>query len=390
MKSKVFIFAFIVLLCFGSRPVSAQSDIPRPSIDTDLWQLRNTVIPDFRYHYDDYLQYAPAAVMVGMKACGYEGRSSWGRMLVSDAFSAAIMAGAVNGIKYSVGRLRPDGSRHNSFPSGHTATAFMTASLLHKEYGWRSPWFSIGGYTAAAVTGVSRICNNRHWLSDVVAGAAVGIGAVELGYFLTDLIFKEKHLYDGYEKPRFFYDSAVKHYNAELIFGRRLIIGASGTLYPVRGGLAGVSVDVPLVPGLGLTGRASANSLTYSDSTVGCLYSALVGGFYNLHFAKILEFQVKAMAGYAWSPAITARGSTGPIAYCAGAGVSLGAGFSLSMITGNNFRIKAFAELESMDLQTSGVGSSGGGGVGSGVGVPIGKQPWLNTVIVGFGTGWFW
>ena len=70
--------------------------------------------------------------MVGMKACGYESRSSWGRMLVSDAFSAAIMAGAVNGIKYSVGRLRPDGSRYNSFPSGHTATAFMTASMLHK------------------------------------------------------------------------------------------------------------------------------------------------------------------------------------------------------------------------------------------------------------------
>ena len=108
----------------------------------------------------------------------------------------------------------------------------------------------------------------------------------------------------------------------------------------------------------------------------------MVGGFYNLHFAKILELQVKAMAGYAWSPAITAGGSTGPIAYCAGAGASLGAGFSLSMITGNNFRIKAFAELESMDLQT--------GRAGSGVGVPIGKQPWLNTVIVGFGTGWFW
>ena len=227
------------------------------------------------------------------------------------------------------------------------------------------------------MTGVSRICNNRHWLSDVVAGAAVGIGAVELGYFLTDLIFKEKHLYDGYEKQCFFYDPSVKHYNAELIFGRRFIIGASGTLYPVRGGLAGVSVDVPLVPGLGLTGRASANSLTYSDSTVGCLYSALVGGFYNLHFAKILEFQVKAMAGYAWGENT-------------GAGASLGAGCSLSMITGNNFRIEAFAELESMDLQTRGVGSSGGGGVGTGVGVPIGKQPWLNTVIVGFGTGWFW
>lgn len=212
-------------------------------------------------------------------------------------------------------------------------------------------------YTAAAVTGVSRICNNRHWLSDVVAGAAVGIGAVELGYFLTDLIFKEKHLYDGYEKPCFFYDPSVKHYSAELIFGRRFIIGASGAWQPIRGGLAGVSADIPMIPGLGITGRVSANSLTYPDSIVGCLYSALAGGFYNFHFAKILELQAKVMAGYAWGEKI-------------GAGASLGAGFSLSMITGNNFKIKAFAELESMDLDRT--------------------QPWLNTVIVGFSTGWFW
>lgn len=373
MRSRIFIYLFFALLLLGGgRTVWAQSGPMKPSIDTDLWQLRNTAIPDFRYHYDDYLQYAPAAVMVGMKACGYKSRSSWGRMLVSDAFSAAIMAGAVNGIKYSVGRLRPDGSRYNSFPSGHTATAFMTASMLHKEYGWRSPWFSIGGYTAAAVTGVSRICNNRHWLSDVVAGAAIGIGSVELGYFLADLIFKDRHLYDGFEKPCFFYDPSVKHYNAELIFGRRFIIGSTGLkdsgALPVRGSLAGLSVDVPLAPGLGLTGRASASSLTYSDSYIGCLYSALAGGFYNLHFAKIMEFQVKAMAGYAWSSN-------------ASSGVSLGAGASLSLITGNNFKIKAFADLESMDLQHR---------TASGPDIPLGKQPWLSTIVVGFGTGWFW
>ena len=298
-------------------------------------------------------------------------------MLVSDAFSAGIMAGAVNGIKYSVGRLRPDGSRYNSFPSGHTATAFMTASMLHKEYGWRSPLFSIGGYTAAAVTGVSRICNNRHWLSDVVAGAAIGIGSVELGYFLADLIFKERHLFDGFEKPCFFYDPSAKHYTAELIFGRRFIIGSTGLkdsgALPVRGSLAGVSVDVPFIPGLGLTGRASASSMTYADSYVGCICSALAGGYYNLHFAKILEFQIKAMAGYAWSPDDTAEktaGSADPkIGYCVGSGVSLGAGVSLSLITGNNFKVKVFAELESMDLNKT--------------------QPWLSTMVVGFGTGWF-
>ena len=87
------------------------------------------------HEYDDYLQYAPVALTVGLKAAGYESRSSWGRMLTSDALSVAVMTAGVNGIKYSIKRMRPDGSRRNSFPSGHTATAFMSAAMLHKEYG---------------------------------------------------------------------------------------------------------------------------------------------------------------------------------------------------------------------------------------------------------------
>ena len=82
--------------------------------------------------------------------------------------------------------------------------------------------------------------------------------------------------------------------------------------------------------------------MTYADSYVGCIYSALAGGFYNLHFAKILEFQVKAMAGYAWSPNILAEAAH-TANYRLGSGVSLGAGVSLSLITGNNFMVKAFA-----------------------------------------------
>ena len=74
------------------------------------------------------------------------------------------------------------------------ATAFMTATMLHKEYGHRSPWYSIAGYTAATVTGVTRQLNNRHWISDVMVGAGIGILAAEFGYFLADLIFKDKGL----------------------------------------------------------------------------------------------------------------------------------------------------------------------------------------------------
>lgn len=150
---------------------------------------RNTSVPRFKVKADDYLQYSPAIVMVGLKAAGVKGRSPIGKMLVADAFSTALMAAGVNGMKYTVRLMRPDGSSRNSFPSGHTATAFLTATLLHKEYGKRYPWLSISGYTLAAGIGGMRMLNNRHWMSDVLAGAGIGVMAGQFGYWLSDLVF---------------------------------------------------------------------------------------------------------------------------------------------------------------------------------------------------------
>lgn len=156
------------------------------SVDMQTRTLRTDYLPTFRYKYDDYLQFAPAVAMVAMKALGLESRSSWGRMIASGGMSTGLMLSTVYVVKYGLGRLRPDGSTHNSFPSGHTAMAFTSATLLHKEYGHLSPWVSIAGYTAATVTGISRALNNRHWLSDIVVGAGVGILSTELGYLLTE------------------------------------------------------------------------------------------------------------------------------------------------------------------------------------------------------------
>lgn len=164
-------------------------------LDRDFRDFRQQAIPAFRYTYDDYLQYAPAAVMLGLKAAGVQGRTDWVRMLSSDALSVVINAAIVNGIKYTVCRPRPDGSARNSFPSGHTTTAFMTATMLHKEYGETvSPWIGMAGYAMATTVGISRLCNDRHWLSDVLAGAGIGILSVELGYWAADLIFRDKRL----------------------------------------------------------------------------------------------------------------------------------------------------------------------------------------------------
>ena len=317
-------------------------------------------MPNFSYMYDDITQYAPAALVYGLKAFGYESRTKWGGMLVSDVFSVGIMAVTVKGLKEVVSRTRPNGEDNESFPSGHTAKAFMTATMLYKEYGWRSPWFSIGGYTAAALTGVSRIMNNAHWLSDVMAGAAIGIGSVHLGYYLTDLIFKGKHLYDGYEKPVFEYNAEQKHYTADMFFARRFMLGDSSRNealgLPFRGSIAGVQTDIPVVPWAGLSARLYAGSMKHSTESTSAVFSASAGGFYNLPFAKRFEFQTRAGMGYA--------GMNGKN------GMNLTAGAGLSFMLDNNFKIKAFADYETIGL--------------------LPASPWIHSILLGYSVGWFW
>lgn len=170
------------------------SGIVLSAADLQTRALRTDYIPKFRYKYDDYLQFAPAAAMVTMKALGVESRSSWERMILSDGLSMGVMLSTVYVVKYGLGRLRPDGTTHNSFPSGHTAMAFTSATMLHKEYGHLSPWVSIAGYSVATITGFSRVFNNRHWLSDIVVGAGVGILSTELGYLIADKILGTRGL----------------------------------------------------------------------------------------------------------------------------------------------------------------------------------------------------
>ena len=172
---------------------------------------KNTqLLTNFKTGIDDYTQFFGPVMTVGLKLGGYEGRSDWGRLLASAGMSYAIMAGFVNGIKYSAKEMRPDGSTANSWPSGHTATSFVGATILHKEYGLtRSPWFSIAGYGVATATGIMRVLNNRHWISDVMSGAGIGIMSTELGYALSDILFKgngllRNDLISDSENPSFF------------------------------------------------------------------------------------------------------------------------------------------------------------------------------------------
>ncbi len=144
-----------------------------------------------KFHLDDYSQYASTAAFLGFEYLGIKPQHTFKQRLFTGAVSHAIMAGVVNVMKATIPILRPDGSAFNSFPSGHTATAFVGAELLWQEYHHQSIWYGIAGYTIAAGTGFCRMYNNKHWLTDVAMGAGIGILSTKIAYWMLPWIEKK-------------------------------------------------------------------------------------------------------------------------------------------------------------------------------------------------------
>ncbi len=163
------------------------------------WAMNDRMIPS-RFTKEpgtgvvDVVQYLPLALPWAMKAIGVPTRSGWGRMAMSQGLSVLAMAGTVEMIKRNSNHLRPDGSDLRSFPSGHSAWAFLGATMLSKELGWRSPLYTLGAYTVATGVAMQRVIDRRHLPSDVVAGAGIGILAAQAGYYIGDVIFGNKQL----------------------------------------------------------------------------------------------------------------------------------------------------------------------------------------------------
>ncbi|KGO91962.1 phosphatase PAP2 family protein [Flavobacterium subsaxonicum] len=133
---------------------------------------------------DDYTRYAPALSVYALNAMGIKGKHNFRDRTVILLTSQLIMCGTVMSVKSLAKIERPDGTTDNSFPSGHTATAFSGAEFMWQEYKDVSVWYGISGYVVAAGTGFLRIYNNRHWVTDVAAGAGIGILSTKLAYWL--------------------------------------------------------------------------------------------------------------------------------------------------------------------------------------------------------------
>jgi hypothetical protein len=133
---------------------------------------------------DDYLAYSPLVAVYGLNLLGKKGVHDLRELSKITGYSIVMTGVSVASIKLLTGKERPDESDCTSFPSGHTATAFMCAEILYQEYKDESILYGILGYTAAATTGYLRVYNDKHWFSDVVAGAGFGILSTKLSYLL--------------------------------------------------------------------------------------------------------------------------------------------------------------------------------------------------------------
>lgn len=142
---------------------------------------------------DDYGQYAPLAAVYLLNLTGVKGKNNFGNRSAIALKSILMSSTITYRLKVWVNETRPDGGVH-SFPSGHTSTAFTFARFMHREYGDRNPWYSVGAYSGAAAVGLMRMAKNAHWVSDVFLGAGIGIFSTELVYLTHQYKWDNDHL----------------------------------------------------------------------------------------------------------------------------------------------------------------------------------------------------
>ena len=138
---------------------------------------------------DNFLMFVPAVSVYALNAFGVKGKNNFKDRTMIYLMSNIISNVIVYPTKTFTNEIRPNGKKY-SFPSGHTSTAFASAEFMRMEYKDRSALYGVAGYLMAAATGYLRMYNNKHWFSDVVTGAGIGIASTQLSYWLYPKIKK--------------------------------------------------------------------------------------------------------------------------------------------------------------------------------------------------------
>jgi membrane-associated phospholipid phosphatase len=148
----------------------------------EVREERNKRYPNFHNSIDNVLFAVPAATVYALNFAGDKGKNDFVNSSLLLVKSQLLTAMLTFPLKELVHERRPDDTDYKAFPSGHTSHAFAAATFMAKEFKHKSIWYGVGAYTVATSVGVLRILNNRHWISDVFAGAGIGILSTNIVY----------------------------------------------------------------------------------------------------------------------------------------------------------------------------------------------------------------
>ncbi|SEQ47229.1 PAP2 superfamily protein [Flavobacterium frigoris] len=129
----------------------------------------------FNSKIDNFTPLVPVAQIYAGRYLGFQPKNTVLHQTIDIVIANSLTLAVVQITKNLVKEERPDASNNLSFPSGHTAIAFTNAALLFQEYKDSNFWYASSGFIFATTTGILRVANNRHYSSDVLAGAGIGL-----------------------------------------------------------------------------------------------------------------------------------------------------------------------------------------------------------------------
>jgi len=158
--------------------ITAGTLLLNTALNEDLQSNANRFFgEDFQNPADNFLPFVPVAQIYLGKYFGFKPKNDFQQQTINIAIANAMAVSVTEILKRSVKEERPDHSDNLSFPSGHTAIAFTNAALLYYEYKDSNLWYAGSGFLFATATGILRIANNKHYTSDVLAGAGIGLAS---------------------------------------------------------------------------------------------------------------------------------------------------------------------------------------------------------------------
>ena len=162
-------------------------------LDDRIWNNIQTNEASFHTSAADYLMWAPTASIYLMDAMHLKTAHSFTEHLILDAGSLVIAGGGGLVMRQFSKHIDVYNTRGTEFPSGHTTNAFRGAELFHQELKQTNPVLSYSGYLVATGVGVLRLYNKNHQLTEVIAGAGLGMLSGKISYWIFDKVkYKKK------------------------------------------------------------------------------------------------------------------------------------------------------------------------------------------------------